>query len=421
MVKKSMFVIAALVAVMATGVTAATAQPKAQVTLKLLSPVENRIQWDYMIKQFNRQFPDITVEPTYVPSAQFGPTLLTQYQSGAAPDLFVTQSGASSNYALYALGSQGKLLDLSGSPWQKRLLPAVRKYLTVKQRYYGFPTGYATNGLLFNKDLFNQLGLAMPTDFATLIADCKKAAAAGKVLLALGLASLTAQVTLSVPVVQEMVYAKDPDWTLKRIQKKVTFASSPLWQRALQAIVEMKNAGCFNPAPQGTTVTTQYQLVTSGQAVGMPNSLGEITSLNAINPNIKYMQVAFPADNAKDTISILSTAQFVLVANKATEHPKEAKEFINFVSRPAQNALYAKVANAISPEDMRKGNLPPELTSQAKLITSGKAAITFPTSWPRPDKGMYIPQFIIQIPGLFTGQKSANDILTFMDQLWDRP
>ncbi len=70
---------------------------------------------------------------------------------------------------------------------------------------------------------------------------------------------------------------------------------------------------------------------------------------------------------------------------------------------------------------MRKGNLPPELTSQAKLITSGKAQITLPTSWPRPDKGMYIPQFIQQIPGLFTGQKSVNDILTFMDQLWDRP
>ena len=63
------------------------------------------------------------------------------------------------------------------------------------------------------------------------------------------------------------VYAVDPAWDSKRTAGKVTFATSPLWQRTFQSIVDMKDAGCFEPGSQGVTTTQAFTTFARGDAV----------------------------------------------------------------------------------------------------------------------------------------------------------
>ena len=131
----------------------------------------------------------------------------------------------------------------------------------------------------------------------------------------------------------------------------------------------------------------------------------------------------FPADKAQDTVADTSTAMLNAVVSARTQHPKEAKTFVEFIARPKQNSLYAKVQGVIAGADFKAGIFPAYAGASdatIKLAKSGKIIFSPVTPWPRPDKGMYIPNFITQLPGLFTGQKTPADILAFMDTLWDR-
>ena len=60
-------------------------------------------------------------------------------------------------------------------------------------------------------------------------------------------------------------------------------------------------------------------------------------------------------------------------------------------------------------------------TLTVKLVKSGRVIFAPVSGWPRPDKGLFLPSFTSQIPGLFTGQRTPDQILASMDQLWDRP
>ena len=277
-----------LAAALLVGAVGASAKPKQQVTLKLLASAPSKPGHDVIIANFERVYPNIRVEATYVDSTAFNSLLLTQLQAGNEPDLFFTSLGGASNVSVFPLAAQGRLLDLSGSPWVKRVLPDARRYSSRQHKIYALPLGYNLQGLMYNKDLFASLGLKEPTTFNELLALCGKIRAAGKIPIAAGFAGISAQVNLSLQMMTQFVYSQDKDWTLHRIQKKVTFAGSPDWQQALQAFVQMQDANCFQPAPAATTAQTQYAMMARGDAVMMPASSQEGAVLQSINPNFKW-------------------------------------------------------------------------------------------------------------------------------------
>jgi raffinose/stachyose/melibiose transport system substrate-binding protein len=414
-----LLVVASIVAIGAGGAVAAPAKSHAQVTVSFLGTTTNKPQWDVMIANFERVYPDINVEPTYVPSNQYGALLLTQLQSGGGPDLMQVLAGATSNWGAFPLGFQGKLLDLTGSPWVKRMYPGFAKWVSVKRRIYGAPTGYGTSGLMYNKDLFKQLGLTVPKTFPQLLSTCQKIKDAGKIPIVLGLADAVPNTLLSL-VMTTFVYGQDPNWTLERIQKKTTFASSKEWQRALQAVVQLKDS-CIQPNAAAMVRSQAYATFARGDAVMYPAFASEHGVVKLINPNLQLGDFPLPADAAKDSVASYTTAQNILVANKATKSPKEAKLFIDFTMRPKQNALFAKVGSVFSGDDLKKGNLPAEFADQVPLLKAGKALHQAAAGWPRPDKAMFTPVMTTEVIGLFTGQRTVAQILQNMDTLWDKP
>jgi raffinose/stachyose/melibiose transport system substrate-binding protein len=293
--------------------------------------------------------------------------------------------------------------------------------LTVKNRVYSFTAGFSPNGILYNRDLFRSLGLVVPKKFSDLLSLCQKISAAGKIPITAGMASPNAPINMLTVLMSSFVYSKDPNWTLKRNQPKVTFAGSPLWQPMMQAIVRMKDANCFQPAPAGTTFVADINNIATGQAAMIFAATTTIANIQVINPNANLAMFAFPGENANDTRMAVGTAQQHIAANRATRYPNQAKTFINFLGRPKQNILYAKVGGITSSYDFARGVLPDYLADVAALVKAEKSVFSPIAGWPRPDKGLFVPGFYTQIPGLFTGQRTPDQILQNMDALWDKP
>jgi raffinose/stachyose/melibiose transport system substrate-binding protein len=409
-------VVVAAVASMAVGLSVASAKPKASVTLTMLMPTTFQFATDIANKNFSRIYPDIQIQAQYLPSDQLSTLLVTQLQAGNAPDLFFTKPGRSRVNGVWPLGEAGKLLDLTGRKWQGRIYAPAKKLSSVNGKIYSWPGVVLPFDIVYNADLFKQLRLKAPKNFGEVLALCKQVNAAGKIPFVQAWGNVTAGNIVGRQRMSEYVYSVDPNWNDKRAKNQVTFSSSPLWRRALQSIVDMKDANCFQPAPTGTSRPQQYAMIARGDAVMSVMASSEIPSVLNINPTIKLQMLNLPPDNAKQA-TIAASTTYMISANAATKYAKEARLYIDFVAREQQNTLFAKISYGVAPLDAKKGLLPDwgkELRPLFKpALIKGQDA---DAEWP--NSRVYEEAYAPGIQGLFTGQTTIDSILKKMDDLW---
>jgi raffinose/stachyose/melibiose transport system substrate-binding protein len=410
-----------LVCGLVVGLPSVAAKPKQSVTITGAVSNQNQLAWPYLIANFNRIFPDTKVDMTYAPGGALIQQILTQLQAGTAPDIIGTSAGNGSLIAVWPLAAAGKLVDLSKQPWVKRLYPPLREQMSYNGKVYGMPVAVLPVGAAYNVALFKQLGLSVPKTFAQLISLCGKLRAAGKVPIALALTSpdaLSMAFSWAVDRMAQDVYALDPTWSTKRNKKQVTFASSPLWRRAFQSIADLKNAGCFNPAPEGTTLAQAFTMVATGQAAMTVVSGAQIPGIQAINKDIDLKMFPIPADSASKTVAPI-VAGPIIVANAATSHRKELSDFFTFMGRPKQQTLFDKLTFGFNPYDAVHGDVPAFMESMAPLLKANRAVNNPYYGWPNPT--VLTSALYPGILGLFTGQKSIDKTLADLDYLWDNP
>ena len=401
----------------AVGLSSASARTT-DTTIKLLNTNATGAAWPILIANFQRVYPDIKVEGTYLPGNQLSALLLTQFQAGNAPDVFHVNAGGGTPTNVWPLAAEGKILPMDGSPWIKRIFPPLKKWMSYKGKVYGMPGSIYATGVFYNKDVFTQLGLKIPTRFSEVAPMCRKIRAAGKVPFALGLdASGASNATLwSQMLMTQWVYRNDPNWTEKRLAKKVTFASSPLWQNALRHFTSLKDAGCFTDAAQGTGLAQQNVAFANGQAAMTLLASVQLGGLLAVNPKLNYGMFPFPNDTPARTVIPIGSA-ITLVINKSSTNVDAAKKFVNFMARPKQSALIAKITGGIEPFAASKGDVATFLQPMAALFKQGRTMIQPFAGWP--NNNMIFGTVYPGMQGLFTGQKTPERILQDMDTTWD--
>src|SRR5262249_19799616 len=152
--------------------------------------------------------------------------------------------------------------------------------------------------VFYQRNLFQTLGAKPPTTFRELLSLCTRLSAAGKTPMAI---NGTFDSIFSNILAVLFVSGQDPDWTLKRLQHKVTFASSPLWRHALDAFVALKNANCFAPGASGSTFAQAQADFLRGDTALLPVSVNQVAVFRQLDPSIDVAVFPFPADEAKDT------------------------------------------------------------------------------------------------------------------------
>lgn len=118
----------------------------------------NEATLDSMYEAFHAAYPDITVEIETIAFDDYFTTLQTRIAGGVAPDCFEMNI---ENFGAYA--SQGVLADISSadlSGFNQTALGAFQ-YDGVQ---YGAPENFSTVVLVYNKDLFDQAGIAYPDE-----------------------------------------------------------------------------------------------------------------------------------------------------------------------------------------------------------------------------------------------------------------
>ena len=130
--------------------------------------------YDTLIEKFEEENPDIEIEQVNVPD----PTtvLQTRMSTGDMPDIL---SHWATDPVFKEMVNNDMLVDLTDQDFMKNVKPDMLDGVEYDGKAYCLPISTNAAGIFYNKDIFDQNGLEVPTTYEELIADCQKLKDAG--------------------------------------------------------------------------------------------------------------------------------------------------------------------------------------------------------------------------------------------------
>jgi ABC-type glycerol-3-phosphate transport system substrate-binding protein len=145
-------------------------------------PVQHK-EWTEDIAIFEKANPNITINSVYNYPCENPPTFTAMLRGGTEPDLFYTYFTDLPQVLL-----AGQAADITSYvtpktvPTLNDIVPGSIKAVTAGKTIYGLPTSNYTQGIIYNRKLFQQAGLnpdQPPTTWAQVETDAKAIAALG--------------------------------------------------------------------------------------------------------------------------------------------------------------------------------------------------------------------------------------------------
>lgn len=170
----------------ASGNDAPATNDKGQTVISFASWIPTADQWPDMVKIFEAENPDIKID--YTISTDYTPyvaSLDNSILAGDVPDVYGIQPGASFvDYADYALN-----VDDYASEWIGDVQDSTLEQTTTDDGVMAVPILTAGSEFyLYNKTLMDELGVELPTDYASLVKMAQTVRAAGYAPFAMGAA-----------------------------------------------------------------------------------------------------------------------------------------------------------------------------------------------------------------------------------------
>ena len=410
--------VASAVFALVTGASGARpAAPAGQVTITMLGGPLVQPAYDVLIANFERVYPNITVNVTYAASSALGTQLeLTELASGSAPDLLPVTAGGCMDASVCALAQAGDLAPMIDKPWAKRSIPLVTSLAKYGKALYAFVPTVAPEGVFTNDALFEKFRLKVPQTFSQLLVLCRRAKADGTAAVVMDGASTTGMALLLENLAIAPVFGQDPRWNADLKNGKASFEGAPGWHQALQEFVEMNDTGCFQPGVAGTSLAAEETEFAQGQGLMAPAPVTAKGVIGAAGASFAYSFHQFPGGTTPIvTTTYVGTSNAVGVnSHSDPAHQAAAQMFIDFIARPKQDALFAQLTGGLTQYQFLHDQLPPYMATLGPAFQSHHYVVGVSTTWPAGVSSVLAQQGI----GLITGQATADGILTAMDAAW---
>jgi raffinose/stachyose/melibiose transport system substrate-binding protein len=398
-----------------TGGSASDVEP-ADMTLVALSSFKPGL--DPIIEAFEAAYPGFSVEPSYYEAGDaYTAAVPTQFAGGNGSDIVYVLGGQASPYSATAFGRAGYMADLSDEPWVSSMFEPTRSLYEFEDELLARDVGIAPLAVIsYDKDFFEANSLQPATTFAELLDLCTTIAELGKTPIAWGGANPAVNANDVATLAGNTVQSEDPDWLEKRLNNETTFAETPGWRRALEQVVEMNEAGCFSPGVSGVELAEMVSQFATGQSAMMFTSGILNGQVLEQTPDLNLGMFPAPGDTAEST-RVTAQASGGLGQWADTDNPEAVRLFLDFMSQDENLAAVAEANQIISSPDATEGNLPGVYTDLADYFTEDKVVTDYTARWPNTSMGMLTGQ---SIQGLFTGQKTVDQVLADMDTYFDQ-
>ncbi|MCR6105624.1 carbohydrate ABC transporter substrate-binding protein [Salipaludibacillus agaradhaerens] len=297
------------------------------ITLEIRNPkVEISTQFEQMVRAYEKENPGVKINVRTVGGAADDLTdLKAQIAAGEGPDIFTNggyeQAKLWSNY----------LEDLSDQPWVENVYEGALEPMTIGEGIYGMPVNVEGYGFIYNKDLFEQVGIeTLPKTLTELIETAESLEAAGITPFATGYYEdwkLSDHLMGSAFARQD-----DPDAFIAGLNDgSQTIENNETFKGLIQLLDVTLEFG--NDDPLTTDYHTEVTLFANGEAamIQQGNWIQPLIDQLAPNMNIGFLPIPVN-DSPKNDVLAVDVPNYWVVNQKSTPQKKqEAKKFLNWM------------------------------------------------------------------------------------------
>jgi raffinose/stachyose/melibiose transport system substrate-binding protein len=362
-----------------------------------------------LIKDFESKNPNIHVDLETRPAGAEGDNLIkTKLATGDMNDLFLYNTGS----LLKALNPDNVLANVSGESWTSKLDDSFKQVASTDKGLYGAPWGPSLAGaIIYNKDIYAELGLQIPKTWAEFMANNKKIADAGKAAPIAQTYGATWTSQLFVLGDFYNVQSKDPNFAEDYTANKAKF-SDPAAITGFQHLEEAKKAGYFNKDYASATYDDGVKMIATGKAAHYPILTFAASALTVNYPDAvkKVGLFPIPGDSPEQNGLTVWMPSGVFIP-KSTEGAKldASKKFLDFLTTPDACKLMSEKISPTGPFVVEGCKLPadvPTIVSDMQpYFDKGKTKLAL--EFLSPIKGPALEQITVAVGSGITSAKDG--------------
>ena len=269
-----------------------------------------------------------------IPSENFEQVSLTKFNTGDIPDILLSFG----NRNLEPYNPEENFVDFSDATWVSDIEDSVYDQAEYNGKIYGLPHWEASaTTFVYNKEIFANAGLEVPTTQAEFMDVCEKLSQTGVTPLYIAFKDAW-------PIFQQV--AMDPIFEDKELLAKlnaneITYSDIPEMKSMVEWYVEMANTGYLGDS--FATNSWDYGVDALGSeefAMMLTWDTWLYTDLDAKYEGFADNFGLMPAFMGTiDTGTIEGPNSSLLLANKNSENAQVAQDFINFMADPVNYNL----------------------------------------------------------------------------------
>jgi raffinose/stachyose/melibiose transport system substrate-binding protein len=363
-------------------------------------------------KRFHAENPNITVQFSSNATDQYETVLKARLAGGDAPDIFGVFPGAK----FYPYAKAKYLADLSNEPWVARLLSGAKRVITYTDgKVYTLPMDQNVIGVIYNKQIFSQHGLSVPTNWADFLAVCEKLKGAGITPLALGIKDQWVDQLIPYAMAPSAIYRSNIDFDKQVLAGQSTFEQSA-WMQMMKDYLDLNAQGYFNKGALGTTYDQTTQLIAASKAAMVVNGNWILAPIKRLNPNLQLGMFPLPYVQTGQPIWVSSAVGTTTAISATTKHPAEARKYLQFWARKDIMELYLKGKVAYSSfSDITNPALDPAAQEMIAPLKAGSYNF-LDQNWPLGVQDVMLKD----IQSVFAGSMSTPRMLQEMDAAFQK-
>ncbi|MCL4298555.1 MAG: ABC transporter substrate-binding protein [Anaerolineae bacterium] len=357
--------------------------------------------------------PNVTINIESRPGGTEGDNIVkTRLATGEMTDIFWYNSGS----LLQALNPSDTLVDLSKEPFIASIVELFLPTVSQNGGVFGVPSQTAMGGgILYNKKIYADLGLSVPTTWAEFEANNEKIKAAG---IAPVIATFGDTWTSQLFVLADYynVEQANPTFAADYTGNKAKYATTPAAMAGFTYLKEGFDEGWWQKDYATTKFEQGLKLLADGEGAHYPMLTFALSTIATNSPD-KVNDIGFFAvpgtDASKNGATIWMPAATYIP--KTTTNLDVAKDFLGFIASTAGvNALNAAVAPT-GPYVIKDATLPdsvlPAVKDVAAYIDTGKSAPAL--EFLSPVKGPTLEQLCVAAG---TGQMTPEEAAAAYDE-----
>ena len=331
---------------------------------------EARIAWAQDVAAKTHElYPWITVEIEVQPYDQYVALLKTKIQSDDAPDLYNLQARA----LLEEFVAADYCADLSDEPWLDTIVAAGVDAGRVNDGVYSIVQDMGGSFVFYNKAIFEQNGLKVPTTYSEWIHVLETLKDAGVTPLAAGYQEVWALLVDTYADSVPDLFENDPDWAVNKMKGESSFADDEVFAQSMQRIyvrTRYTQADAF-----GSDWNKACELVATGDAAMVIGGLFALDAIQSKNPEVQLGAFALPAsENPADSRMPLGNPGGFIVYNGPRQ--EAAKLLLSVMLSKEMAGKYQTLARTLSTVKGIEGEVEPALQDILDVEADGRALST---------------------------------------------